>query len=116
MDIKTMLLDAEFVFWSLLVIAIDVAIVYYAIKKLPALWNKIKKDGITLDEIEDLVEEVMEIKDDIEEVVDKITELPSLSKMNKMKKEELIQLAKSHSVSHEGTKDNIIERLKELIK
>jgi len=68
-------------------------------------YKKLMADGkITLDEVLDLV-------DDIKEVVD---DLPSLSSMKKMKKDELISLANDKGLDVDGTKADLISRLKEV--
>ena len=67
-------------------------------------YKKLMADGkITLDEVIDLA-------GDLKELVDK---LPSPSAMKKMKKDELIALANDNGLAVDGTKADLISRLKE---
>lgn len=67
-------------------------------------YKKLMADGeITLDEIIDLTEDIKEI----------VKDLPSMSAMKKMKKAELIELANENGLDVDGTKADLISRLKE---
>lgn len=67
-------------------------------------YKKLMADGkITLDEVIDLANDIKEITDD----------LPSLSALKKMKKDELIALANDKGLDVDGTKADLISRLKE---
>jgi hypothetical protein len=67
-------------------------------------YKKLMADGeITLDE-------VLELAGDIKEIVE---DLPSLSAIKKMKKAELIALANDNGLDVDGTKADLISRLKE---
>lgn len=67
-------------------------------------YKKLMADGeITLDE-------VLELVDDIKDIVE---DLPSLSAIKKMKKAELIELANQNGLAVDGTKADLISRLKE---
>jgi len=70
-------------------------------------YKKLMVDGkITLDEVLNLVDE---IKDAVED-------LPSLSKIKKMKKDELIGLCKDNGLEVSGTKADLVSRLEEIQK
>lgn len=67
-------------------------------------YKKLMADGeITLDEVLELAEDIKEIVED----------LPSLSAIKKMKKAELIALANDNGLDVDGTKADLISRLKE---
>tara|TARA_R110000824_G_scaffold101190_1_gene240294 strand:+ start:316 stop:621 length:306 start_codon:yes stop_codon:yes gene_type:complete len=67
-------------------------------------YKKLMADGkITLDE-------VMDLADDLKDIALK---LPSLSSLKKMKKDELIDLANENGLAVDGTKADLIARLKE---
>lgn len=67
-------------------------------------YKKLMADGeITLDE-------VLELAGDIKDIVE---DLPSLSAIKKMKKAELIELANQNGLAVDGTKADLISRLKE---
>ena len=80
-------------------------------------WNKIKPkldaalaDGqLTLDEAMDLVE-------DAKEIVEEVKSLPSYSAMKKMRKSEIMNLCAEHGIETKGTKDQLIDKLKEAVK
>lgn len=80
-------------------------------------WNKIKPkldaalaDGqLTLDEAMDLVE-------DAKEIVEEVKSLPSYSAMKKMRKSEIMNLCAEHGIDTKGTKDQLIDKLKEAVK
>lgn len=68
-------------------------------------YKKLMADGkITLDEVMDLVDDLKELTDD----------LPSLSAMKKLKKNELVSLANKKGLAVDGTKADLISRLKEV--
>jgi len=70
-------------------------------------YKKLMADGkITLDEILDLVDDVKDV----------IEDLPSLSQIKKMKKDELIGLCKDNGLEVSGTKAELIGRLEEIQK
>jgi len=70
-------------------------------------YKKLMADGkITLDEVLDLVDDVK----------DAIEDLPSLSQIKKMKKDELIGLCKDNGLEVSGTKADLISRLEEIQK
>lgn len=70
-------------------------------------YKKLMADGkITLDEVLDLVDDVK----------DAVEDLPSLSKIKKMKKDELIGLCKDNGLEVSGTKAELISRLEEIQK
>ncbi|MEK9695188.1 MAG: hypothetical protein VW270_05450 [Candidatus Poseidoniales archaeon] len=72
MDIQGMLTDAELMLYGLAFIIADILIIYYGAKKLLPIWRKMKADGkITLDEIEDAVEEVIDIVEETKEKIEK---------------------------------------------
>jgi cell division septal protein FtsQ len=67
-------------------------------------YKKLMADGkITLDEVLDLAEDLKDIVED----------LPSLSAIKKMKKDELIELANKNGLAVDGTKADLISRLEE---
>ena len=67
-------------------------------------YKKLMADGkITLDEVLELAEDIKDIVED----------LPSLSAIKKMKKAELIELANQNGLAVDGTKADLISRLKE---
>lgn len=57
--------------------------------------------------------EALEIAEEVKETIEELRELPSLSAMKKMRKAELVELAESQGVDMEGTKQEIIDRLRE---
>ena len=68
-------------------------------------YKKLMADGkITLGEVMGLADNLKELADD----------LPSLSAMKKLKKDELIALANDKGLSVDGTKADLISRLKEV--
>ena len=70
-------------------------------------YKKLMADGkITLDEVLDLVDDVK----------DAVEDLPSLSKIKKMKKDELIGLCKDNGLEVSGTKADLVSRLEEIQK
>jgi hypothetical protein len=70
-------------------------------------YKKLMADGkITLDEVLDLVDDVKDVVED----------LPSLSQIKKMKKDELIGLCKDNGLEVSGTKADLISRLEEIQK
>lgn len=70
-------------------------------------YKKLMADGkITLDEVLDLVDDVK----------DAVEDLPSLSQIKKMKKDELIGLCKDNGLEVSGTKADLISRLEEIQK
>lgn len=70
-------------------------------------YKKLMADGkITLDEVLDLVDDVK----------DAVEDLPSLSQIKKMKKDELISLCKDNGLEVSGTKADLISRLEEIQK
>ena len=70
-------------------------------------YKKLMADGkITLDEVLDLVDDVKDVVED----------LPSLSEIKKMKKDELIGLCKDNGLEVSGTKADLISRLEEIQK
>lgn len=80
-------------------------------------WKKLKPkldaalaDGqLTLDEAMDLV-------DDAKEIVEEVKSLPSYSAMKKMRKSEIMNLCAEHGIDTKGTKDQLIDKLKEAVK
>lgn len=67
-------------------------------------YKKLMADGeITLDEVLELAEDIKDIVED----------LPSLSAIKKMKKAELVALANDNGLDVDGTKADLISRLKE---
>lgn len=90
-------MDAEMII-LLAAIAVGLGLAGYRIYK------KLMADGeITLDEVLELAEDIKEIVED----------LPSLSAIKKMKKAELIALANDNGLDVDGTKADLISRLKE---
>jgi len=84
------------------------ALKYY--KKLkPALDEALEDGQLTLDEVMGLV-------DDAKEIVDEIKTIPSFSKMKRMRKSEVLNLCAEHGIDTEGTKDELIAKLKEQVK
>jgi len=70
----------------------------------PKIEEALEDGELSLDEVIDIAEEVIE-------EVKELKELPSYSAMKKMKKSELMNLATQHEVSIDGTKEDIIKRL-----
>jgi len=76
--------------------------------KIHLQWKQAIADGeISLDE-------AIGLATSIQEVVEEVESLPSLSAINKMKKNELVALCEKHNIDTEGTKQILIEKLKEL--
>jgi hypothetical protein len=71
-----------------------------------ALLNIRNKLGIEFIPFEEEVEEEVE-----EEAAEEESDAPSAAEMKKMKKAELVDVAKSMGLSHTGTKANLIERI-----
>ena len=65
------------------------------------------------EEVEEEAEEVEEpeVEEEAEEVEEEKSSVPSKSELNKMKKAELVDLAKSMGLSSSGTKAVLIERI-----
>ena len=74
-----------------------------------ALLNIRNKLGIEFIPFEEEVEEVEEEVE--EEAAEEKSDAPSAAEMKKMKKAELVDVAKSMGLSHTGTKANLIERI-----
>lgn len=63
-------MDLEIILWGAIVILVDALIIYYAVKKIYPIWKRMKADGkITLKEIEDAVEEVVDIIEETKEEI-----------------------------------------------
>ncbi|MEE3082473.1 MAG: SAP domain-containing protein [Candidatus Thermoplasmatota archaeon] len=80
------------------------------------LWNKRLNEHSTPSAVEDAVNEVAEEaekEEDEGEPEDEQTELPSASQLSRLKKAELVDLAKERGLPHSGTKADIIARLTE---
>ena len=83
------------------------------------LWNKRLNEHSTPSAVEDAVNEVAEEAEEAEkeedegEPEDEQTELPSASQLSRLKKAELVDLAKERDLPHSGTKADIIARLTE---
>ena len=78
--------------------------------RMKALYKRVMADGkITMDEIADIV-------DEIEDVVDEVKSMPSLSKLRKMRKSEVMNLCAEHGIDTKGTKDQLIDKLLSLKK
>ena len=80
------------------------------------LWNKRLNEHSTPSVVEEAVTEVVEeaSKDeDDDEKRSEAAELPPASQLSRMKKAELVDLAKERGVAHSGTKADIIDRLTE---
>ena len=72
------------------------------------LYTNYLADGqLTLDEVQGLIE-------DVEDIAEAIKELPSLSEMKKMKKDELKALCEERGLETDGLKADLLSRLKEL--
>jgi hypothetical protein len=98
------LLTLEALGVGLLVDLILIGIGYKLYRKYRPKIEEALEDGkLTLDEIKDIAEEVI---DDVEDLKD----LPSYSQMKKMKKADLIALAEERGLDVEGTKDDIAKR------
>ena len=79
-------------------------------KKLRNAYDSAMADGsISLDEALDLV-------DDVKESIEEAKSLPSLSKLKRMRKSELLNLCAEHGIDAKGTKDELIAKLKEQVK
>ncbi|MEE2758378.1 MAG: thrombospondin type 3 repeat-containing protein, partial [Candidatus Thermoplasmatota archaeon] len=78
------------------------------------LWNKRLNEHSTPSAVEDAVSEVADevVKED-EEVTEEPDDLPSASQLSRLKKAELVDLAKERGLPHSGTKADIIARLTE---
>ena len=80
------------------------------------LWNKRLNEHSTPSAVEDAVNEVTEEaekEEDEGEPEDEQAELPSASQLSRLKKAELVDLAKERGLPHSGTKADIIARLTE---
>jgi len=72
-----------------------------------AIWkSRLNSDGSHLDDVAEAVDEVVKS-------AGKSTALPTSSELMRLKKAELVDLAKSRGVSHTGTKADIVDRLTE---
>lgn len=101
------LLTLEALGVGLLVDLVLIALGYKLYRKYRPKIEEALEDGkLSLDEIKDIAEDVME---DIED----LKSLPSRTELKKMKKAELLSLAEEHGVDLEGTKADLIERLTE---
>lgn len=89
---------------GLLVDLILIGLAYKLYRKYRPKIKEALEDGkLSLDEIKDIAEEVI---DDVEDLKD----LPSYSQLKKMKKADLIALAEEKGLDVEGTKDDIAKR------
>lgn len=80
-------------------------------------WKKLKpKLDLALEDGQLTLEEAMNLVDDAKEIVEEVKSLPSLSKMRKMRKSEIMNLCAEYDIDTEGTKDQLIEKLKEAVK
>lgn len=79
-------------------------------KKMKPLVEEALEDGqLTL-------EEAMEIVEEAKEIVEEVKSLPSYSAMKKMRKSEIMNLCAEHGIDTKGTKDELIAKLKEVVK
>lgn len=66
-----------------------------------------------LDDGKITLDEVMDIVDDIGDIIDDVTDaVPSVSKLRRMKKAELVALCEKYGLDAEGIKDDLVKRLK----
>ena len=89
-----------------LVVALPVVggLVAYYRNQLYALYTSVRmkmKGGLTMDEIEEIVEDVKELVEDV----------PTVSELKKMLKADLVALCEKHGVDAKGTKSDLIDRL-----
>lgn len=79
-------------------------------KKLRSAYDSAMEDGtLSLDEALSLV-------DDVKESIEEAKSLPSLSKLKRMRKSEVLNLCAEHGIDAKGTKNELIEKLKEQVK
>ena len=98
---------------SLLLIGGAGAVIIYALYKRyllikPQIDAALADGTITLDEVKDLADDVVDFVEDAKEIIES---MPSKSALNKMTKSELITFAEGHGVDTSGTKAVIITRL-----
>ena len=62
------------------------------------------------------LDEAMGLVDDAKEIVEEVKSLPSYSKMKRMRKSEIMNLCAEHGIDTKGTKDELIDKLKEAVK
>jgi len=84
------------------------ALKYY--KKIkPALDEALEDGQLTL-------EEAMSLAEDAKEIVEEVKSLPSFSKMKRMRKSEIMNLCAEHGIDAKGTKDELIDKLRQQVK
>tara|TARA_Y100000004_G_C8588415_1_gene275409 strand:+ start:48 stop:359 length:312 start_codon:yes stop_codon:yes gene_type:complete len=80
-------------------------------------WKKLKpKLDLALADGQLTLEEAMDLVDDAKEIVEEVKSLPSLTKMRKMRKSEIMNLCAEYDIDTKGTKDELIEKLREAVK
>ena len=80
-------------------------------------WKKMKpKIDEALADGQLTLEEAMDLVDDANEIVEEVKSLPSYSKMKRMRKSEIMNLCAEYDVDTEGTKDQLIDKLREAVK
>ena len=94
------------------------AAVVYAIYKRyllikPQIDEALADGELSLDEVMDLADDVVEFVEDAKEIVES---MPSKSALMKMTKPDLVEFAQGHGVDVAGTKSAIVERLLQLSK
>lgn len=101
----------------LILVGASAAIVYAIYKRYliikPQIDEALEDGKLTMDEVMDLADDVVEFVEDAKEIVES---MPSKSALMKMTKPELIEFAQGHGVDVAGTKNAIVERLLQLSK
>ena len=80
-------------------------------------WKKMKP--LVEEALEDgqlTIEEAMEIVEEATEIVEEVKSLPSYSAMKRMRKSEIMNLCAEYDIDAEGTKDQLIDKLREAVK
>ena len=101
---------------SILITIGAIAVVLYALYRRyllikPQIDEALADGKLTLDEVKDLADDVVDFVEDAKEIVES---MPTKSALNKMSKADLIEFAQGHDVDVSGTKSQIIERLQSL--
>jgi hypothetical protein len=101
----------------LLLVGASAAVVYAIYKRYllikPQIDEALADGELSLDEVMDLADDVVEFVEDAKEIVES---MPSKSALMKMTKPELVEFAQGHGVDVAGTKSAIVERLVQLSK
>jgi polyhydroxyalkanoate synthesis regulator phasin len=80
-------------------------------------WKKMKP--LVEEALEDgqlTIEEAMEIVEEATEIVEEVKSLPSYSALKRMRKSEIMNLCAEYDIDAEGTKDQLIDKLRKAVK